>query len=40
VESYRPLTYISQIYLVDWDADEDLLSKIDHHIPGVEIAVL
>jgi hypothetical protein len=40
VESYRPLTYISQIYLVNWDANEDLLSKIDHRIPGLEIALL
>jgi hypothetical protein len=40
VESYRPLTYISQIYLVNWDADDDLLSKLDHRIPGFEIAVL
>jgi hypothetical protein len=40
VESYRPLTYISQIYLVNWDAEDDLLSKLDGRIPGLEIAVL
>jgi len=40
VESYRPLTYISQIYLVNWDADDGLLSKLDQRIPGLEIAVL
>ena len=40
VETYRPLTYISQIYLVDWDDDGDLSANIDHRIPGLEIAVL
>ena len=40
MESYRPLTYISQIYLVNWDAEDDLLSKLDQRIPGLEIAVL
>ena len=40
VESYRPLTYISQIYLVNWDADDDLPSKLDQRVPGLEIAVL
>jgi len=40
VESYRPLTYISQIYLVNWDADDDLLSKLDQRTPGLEIAIL
>ena len=40
VEAYRPLTYISQIYLVDWDDDADLLANIDHRVPGLEIAVL
>ena len=40
VESYHPLTYISQIYLVNWGADDDLLSKLDQRIPGLEIAVL
>jgi len=39
VEAYRPLTYISQIYLVNWD-DDDLLAKIDGPIPGLEIALL
>jgi len=40
VESYHPLTYISRIYLVNWDADEDLLSKLDNRTPGLEIAIL
>lgn len=40
VEACHPLTYISQIYLVDWDDDGDLLASIDHRIPGLEIAVL
>lgn len=40
VESYRPLTYISQIYLVNWDADDDLMAKLDQRIPGLEIAIL
>ena len=40
VETYRPLTYVSQIYLVDWDEDGDLLAKIEARIPGLEIALL
>ena len=40
VEKYRPLTYISQIYLVDWNDNDDLLTKIDDRIPGLEIALL
>jgi hypothetical protein len=40
VETYRSLTYISQIYLVDWDDNRDLLAKIDGRIPAPEIAVL
>jgi hypothetical protein len=40
VEAYRPLTYISQIYLVDWDDHGDLLAKIDGRIPAPEIALL
>lgn len=40
VETYRPLTYISQIYLVDWNEDGDLLTQIDERIPGLEIALL
>jgi hypothetical protein len=40
VETYHPLTYISQIYLVGWDGDGDLLANIDQRIPGLEIAVL
>ena len=40
VEAYRPLTYISQIYLMDWDVENDLLTKIDGRMPGLEIALL
>jgi len=40
VGTYRPLTYISQIYLVDWNDAGELLANIDQHIPGLEIAVL
>jgi len=40
VKAYRPLTYISQIYLVNWENDMDVSSEIDHRIPGLEIAVL
>ena len=40
VESYHPLTYISQIYLVDWNENIDLLAKLDGRIPGLEIALL
>jgi len=40
VESYRPLTYISQIYLVDWEDNMELLQNIDQRISGLEIAVL
>jgi hypothetical protein len=40
VERYHPLTYISQIYLVDWNDNGDLLAKIDPGIPGLEIALL
>jgi hypothetical protein len=40
VKTYRPLTYVSQIYLVDWENDAELLRNIDHRIPGLEIAVL
>lgn len=40
VEAYRPLTYVSQIYLVDWDENPDLLRQIDGRLPGLEIALL
>ena len=40
VEVYRPLTYASQIYLVDWDDGCDLSAGIDERIPGLEVAVL
>ena len=40
VKTYCPLTYISQIYLVNWENNAELLKNIDHRIPGLEIAVL
>jgi hypothetical protein len=40
VEAYRPLTYISQIYLMDWNENGELLTRIDERIPGLEIALL
>jgi hypothetical protein len=40
VETYHPLTYNSQIYLVDWNDAGELLENIDQRIPGLEIAVL
>jgi len=40
VKVYRPLTYTSQIYLVNWDEGHDLLAGIDQRIPGLEIALL
>jgi hypothetical protein len=40
VEAYHPLTYVSQIYLMDWNEDGDLLASIDQRIPGLEIALL
>ena len=40
VEAYRPLTYISQIYLVDWNDNDVLSAKPDERIPAPEIALL
>lgn len=40
VRTYRPLTYISRIYLVNWENDEDVLMEIDRRIPGLEVAAL
>jgi len=40
VKEYRPLTYISQLYLVDWEKGRNLLESIDQRIPGLEIATL
>lgn len=40
VKTYHPLTYISQIYLVDWKNDMAVMKEIDRRIPGLEIAVL
>jgi hypothetical protein len=40
VEAYRPLTYTSRIYLVNWEEEDGGLAGIDHRIPGMEIALL
>lgn len=40
VKTYHPLTYISQIYLVNWENDIDILKEVDQRIPALEIAVL
>jgi hypothetical protein len=40
MKAYRPLTYTSQIYLVNWDEGRDLLAGIDERTPGLEIAIL
>ena len=41
VKAYRPLTYISQLYLVTWDDGLDAMAKVDRHlIPALEIAML
>lgn len=40
VETYRPLTYISQIYLVAWDDGYGAVSQIDSRQPALEIALL
>jgi hypothetical protein len=40
-EAHRPLTYISQLYLVTWDGGQDALASVDQTIiPAPEIAVL
>jgi hypothetical protein len=41
VKAYRPLTYISQLYLVTWDDALDAIARVDRHlIPALEIAML
>ena len=41
VKAYRPLTYISQLYLVTWDDGLDAIAKVDRQpIPALEIALL
>ncbi len=37
VKAYRPLEYVSQLYLASWD---DAMPEIDNRLPGLEIAVL
>jgi hypothetical protein len=41
VELYRPLTYVSQLYLVAWEDGEPAAASVDAGlIPAVEIAIL
>ena len=41
VKPYRPLTYVSQLYLVTWDDGQELIEAVDKNlIPAPEIAVL
>jgi hypothetical protein len=37
---YRPIEYISQVYLAAWDDGLDEIAKVDGRLPGLEIAVL
>ena len=41
VKPYRPLTYVSQLYLVTWDDGQKFIEAVDKNlIPAPEIAVL
>ena len=40
VEVYRPWKYISQIYLVTWEDDDDAVAQVDSRPPALEIALL
>ncbi|MDQ3005646.1 MAG: hypothetical protein M3R47_09730 [Chloroflexota bacterium] len=41
VKPYRPLTYVSQLYLVTWDHGQKFIEAVDKNlIPAPEIAVL
>jgi hypothetical protein len=41
VKPYRPLTYVSQLYLVTWDEGHEFIEAVDKDlIPAPEIAVL
>ena len=41
VKAYRPLTYVSQLYLVTWDDGQRFIEAVDMNlIPAPEIAVL
>jgi hypothetical protein len=40
VERYRPIVYISQLYLVAWEAGQTALAQLDHRLPAPEIALL
>ncbi len=40
VETYRPLTYVSQIYLVAWEDGYNAVAQVDARPPALEIALL
>ena len=40
VKTYRPITYIGQLYLVAWEDGQEAVTHVDHRIPAPEIAVL
>jgi hypothetical protein len=41
LKPYRPLTYVSQLYLVGWEDGLDAMSCVDKNlIPAPEIALL
>jgi len=40
VQTYRPLTYISRIYLVGWDEGFEAAQAVDGRPPALEIALL
>ena len=41
VQEYRPLTYVSRLYLVTWDEGREAIAKVDPtRIPAPEIALL
>jgi hypothetical protein len=40
VERYRPLTYVSQIYLVAWEDGYEAVRQVDARPPALEIALL
>lgn len=40
VERYRPIVYISQLYLVAWETGQSAVAGVDNRLPAPEIAVL
>lgn len=40
VERYRPIVYISQLYLVTWEAGQTAVAQVDDRLPAPEIALL